>query len=145
MDNQAIKKLEADLWESADLLRQGSNLTSQQYCMPVLGLLFLRYAYSRFQESGSGDSEGPACPQRSRDAGRTLRFCREERAVSPAAGAVFLAGESAGQHPGGTPDHRSGPAPQQSGRSGQSRDGAGGSPVHPMNRRASQGLHDLLR
>ena len=41
MDNQAIKKLEADLWESADLLRQGSNLTSQQYCMPVLGLLFL--------------------------------------------------------------------------------------------------------
>ena len=49
MDNQAIKKLEADLWESADLLRQGSKLTSQQYCMPVLGLLFLRYAYSRFK------------------------------------------------------------------------------------------------
>lgn len=49
MDNKSIKKLEADLWEAADLLRQGSKLTSQQYCMPVLGLLFLRYAYSRYK------------------------------------------------------------------------------------------------
>lgn len=44
-----IKKLESDLWESADLLRQGSKLTSSQYCMPVLALLFLRYAYSRYK------------------------------------------------------------------------------------------------
>ena len=44
-----IRKLEADLWESADLLRAGSKLTSSQYCMPVLALLFLRYAYSRFK------------------------------------------------------------------------------------------------
>ena len=49
MDNQSIKKLEADLWESADLLRAGSKLTSNEYCMPVLGLIFLRYAYSRFK------------------------------------------------------------------------------------------------
>lgn len=49
MDNRSIKKLEVDLWESADLLRAGSKLTSNQYCMPVLGLLFLRYAYSRFK------------------------------------------------------------------------------------------------
>ena len=44
-----IRKLESELWESADLLRQGSKLTSSQYCMPVLALLFLRYAYSRFK------------------------------------------------------------------------------------------------
>lgn len=44
-----IRKLEADLWESADLLRAGSKLTSSQYCMPVLALLFLRYAYSRYK------------------------------------------------------------------------------------------------
>ena len=44
-----IRKLETELWESADLLRQGSKLTSNQYCMPVLALLFLRYAYSRFK------------------------------------------------------------------------------------------------
>lgn len=43
-----IRKLESELWESADLLRSGSKLTSNQYCMPVLGLIFLRYAYSRF-------------------------------------------------------------------------------------------------
>ena len=50
MDSKHIRKLEADLWESADLLRSGSKLTSNQYCMPVLGLLFLRYAYSRFKK-----------------------------------------------------------------------------------------------
>lgn len=48
-NNVNVKKLEADLWESADLLRAGSKLTSNQYCMPVLGLIFLRYAYSRFK------------------------------------------------------------------------------------------------
>lgn len=50
MNNKAIKKLEEDLWESADSLRANSKLTSQQYCMPVLGLIFLRYAYSRFKK-----------------------------------------------------------------------------------------------
>ena len=44
-----IRKLEAELWEAADLLRADSKVTSQEYCMPVLGLIFLRYAYSRFQ------------------------------------------------------------------------------------------------
>lgn len=44
-----IRKLETELWESADLLRQGSKLTSNQYCMPVLGLIFLRYAFGRFK------------------------------------------------------------------------------------------------
>lgn len=44
-----IRKLESELWESADLLRSGSKLTSNQYCMPVLGLIFLRYAFSRFK------------------------------------------------------------------------------------------------
>ncbi|MBQ5565141.1 MAG: SAM-dependent DNA methyltransferase, partial [Clostridia bacterium] len=44
-----IRKLESELWESADLLRSSSKLTSNQYCMPVMGLIFLRYAYSRFK------------------------------------------------------------------------------------------------
>lgn len=44
-----IRKLESQLWEAADLLREGSKLTSNQYCMPVLALLFLRYAYSRYK------------------------------------------------------------------------------------------------
>ena len=44
-----IRKLEADLWDSADLLRSNSKLTSHEYCMPVMGLVFLRYAYCRFK------------------------------------------------------------------------------------------------
>lgn len=44
-----IRKLESELWESADLLRAETKLTSNQYCMPVLGLIFLRYAYSRYK------------------------------------------------------------------------------------------------
>lgn len=45
-----IRKLENDLWESADELRANSKLTSNEYCMPVLGLIFLRYAYGRFKK-----------------------------------------------------------------------------------------------
>ncbi len=44
-----IRKLEKELWEAADLLRADSKVNSQQYCMPVLGLIFLRYAFSRFK------------------------------------------------------------------------------------------------
>src|SRR5699024_6137673 len=44
-----IRKLEAELWASADLLRAGATLTSNPYCMLDLGMTFLRYAYSRFK------------------------------------------------------------------------------------------------
>lgn len=44
-----IKHIEKELWEAADNLRANSKLTSQQYCMPVLGLIFLRYAWGRFK------------------------------------------------------------------------------------------------
>ena len=43
-----IDKLEADLWEAADQLRANSKLTSTEYCMPVLGVIFLRHAANRF-------------------------------------------------------------------------------------------------
>ncbi|MGB7323604.1 MAG: N-6 DNA methylase [Rubripirellula sp.] len=50
MGNQLanIKRLEADLWETADNLRANSKLTSTEYCMPVLGIIFLRHAANRF-------------------------------------------------------------------------------------------------
>ncbi len=41
-------QLEADLWEAADNLRANSKLTSTEYCMPVLGVIFLRHAANRF-------------------------------------------------------------------------------------------------
>ena len=43
-----IEAIEARLWRAADLLRSGSELASNEYFMPVMGLIFLRHAYSRF-------------------------------------------------------------------------------------------------
>jgi hypothetical protein len=39
-----IEKLEADLWEAADQLRANSKLTSSDYFMRVLGIIFLPHA-----------------------------------------------------------------------------------------------------
>jgi len=44
-----IEKLESDLWEASDNLRANSKLTSSDYFMPVLGVIFLRHAANRFQ------------------------------------------------------------------------------------------------
>jgi len=43
-----ITRIEQRLWEAADQLRANSKLTSTEYSMPVLGLIFLRHAYNRF-------------------------------------------------------------------------------------------------
>src|SRR6266404_6803166 len=43
-----IEKLDSDLWEAADNLRANSKLTSSDYFMPVLGVIFLRHAANRF-------------------------------------------------------------------------------------------------
>src|SRR5437899_8524153 len=44
-----LEKLEADLWAAADNLRANSKLTSSDYFMPVLGVIFLRHAANRFE------------------------------------------------------------------------------------------------
>lgn len=46
-----IEKLERDLWAAADNLRANSKLTSSDYFMPVLGVIFLRHAANRFDEA----------------------------------------------------------------------------------------------
>lgn len=43
-----IEAIERRLWSSADNLRANSNYASNEYFMPVMGLIFLRHAYSRF-------------------------------------------------------------------------------------------------
>jgi len=40
--------IEKRLWSSADNLRANSNFASNEYFMPVMGLIFLRHAYSRY-------------------------------------------------------------------------------------------------
>jgi len=46
-----INKLESDLWGTADNLRANSKLTAGEYCMPVLGVIFLRHATNRYNEA----------------------------------------------------------------------------------------------
>jgi len=43
-------EVEKKLWESADQLRANSNLKSSEYSVPVLGLIFLRFADQRFTQ-----------------------------------------------------------------------------------------------
>lgn len=43
-----IEAIEKRLWSAADNLRANSNYASNEYFLPVMGLIFLRHAYSRF-------------------------------------------------------------------------------------------------
>jgi len=43
-----IEAIEKRLWNAADMLRANSNYASNEYFLPVMGLVFLRHAYSRF-------------------------------------------------------------------------------------------------
>ena len=43
-----IEAIEKSLWNAADTLRSNSNYASNEYFMPVMGLIFLRHAYSRY-------------------------------------------------------------------------------------------------
>lgn len=43
-----IEAIEKRLWKSADNLRANSELASNEYFLPVMGLIFLRHAYSRY-------------------------------------------------------------------------------------------------
>lgn len=43
--------IEKSLWRAADQLRANSELSAQEYSVPVLGLIFLRYADHKFSEA----------------------------------------------------------------------------------------------
>ena len=43
-----IEAIEKRLWGAADTLRANSTYASNEYFLPVMGLVFLRYAYSRY-------------------------------------------------------------------------------------------------
>jgi type I restriction enzyme M protein len=45
---ELIEAIEKRLWKSADNLRANSNFASNEYFLPVMGLIFLRHAYSRY-------------------------------------------------------------------------------------------------
>jgi type I restriction enzyme M protein len=82
-----IEKLESDLWEAADNLRANSKLTSSDYFMPVLGIIFLRHGANRFEaaqrqiESDQASGKMPKRKVRSEDyiARRSLYLPEEAR------------------------------------------------------------------
>ncbi|MDQ6992569.1 MAG: type I restriction-modification system subunit M N-terminal domain-containing protein, partial [Mariprofundus sp.] len=51
MNQQQIKQLEKELWDSANTLRANSKLTAAEYKDPVLGLILLRFAQNRYDQA----------------------------------------------------------------------------------------------
>lgn len=49
-ESERLRHLEDRLWKAADQLRANSSLAASQYSIPVLGLIFLRYADVRFTQ-----------------------------------------------------------------------------------------------
>lgn len=50
-NNNGLAELEKKLWSAADELRANSKLKSSEYSVPVLGMIFLRYADFRFSQA----------------------------------------------------------------------------------------------
>lgn len=53
-ESQKLRDLERRLWQAADQLRANSKLKAADYSIPVLGLIFLRYADVRFGRAEEG-------------------------------------------------------------------------------------------
>ncbi len=69
MQANQLRKLEAELWRAADQLRANSKLTASEYSLPVLGLIFLRHAFNRFEKVRvEVEKDLPTHPQRGRRA-----------------------------------------------------------------------------
>ena len=65
MQGKQLRQLEAELWRAADQLRANSKLTASEYSMPVLGLIFLRHAFNRFEKVKTDIEKNlPSHPQR---------------------------------------------------------------------------------
>jgi len=76
------QELERRLWEAADELRANSKLRSSEYAMPVLGLIFLRFASGRFAAVQKELREAPGASSR--------RRIVESQAQYQARGAFYL-------------------------------------------------------
>src|SRR5262249_35522929 len=83
---EQIGAIEKRLWASADTLRANSNFASNEYFLPVMGLIFLRHAYSRFL-TARAEIE-PTLPKRG---GNTRSLTKEDFSGR---GAIFLKPEA---------------------------------------------------
>ena len=62
-----IEQFETDLWKVADNLRANSNLASNEYFMPFLGLIFLRHATNRYYAAAAIEEDKAAGKMADRD------------------------------------------------------------------------------
>jgi len=79
---EQIEAIEKRLWKAADTLRANSNYASNEYFLPVMGLVFLRHAYSRFLAVKNSIQD--SLPKRS---GKTRPPAKEDFSQK---GAIFL-------------------------------------------------------
>jgi len=77
-----IEAIEKRLWNAADNLRANSNYASNEYFMPVMGLIFLRHAYRRYLGVKDGIEAG--LPKRG---GKARPLTKEDFSQK---GAIFL-------------------------------------------------------
>ena len=69
MTSEQLKKLEDDLWAAADRLRVDSDLKSNEYSTPVLGIIFLKFAdnkYSLYEDEIKSELEAQKNSRRQR-------------------------------------------------------------------------------
>ena len=82
--------LERNLWDAADELRANSRLRAADYSIPVLGLIFLKYADHRFAHA-TEQSEGQARTRTSRRGRQRDRFSPDRY---KAAGVLYVPDEA---------------------------------------------------
>ena len=91
-----IEAIERRLWSAADTLRANSEYASNEYFLPVMGLVFLRHAYSRYL--AVKDEIAAGLPTRS---GRKRAVTREDFSQK---NAIFLRPEARFDHLVALPD-----------------------------------------
>jgi len=91
-----IEAIEKRLWNAADTLRANSNYASNEYFLPVMGLIFLRHAYSRFL--AVKDTIKANLPER---AGKTRALTKEDFSQKSA---IFLQPKAQFDHLVSLPD-----------------------------------------
>ncbi|ART81722.1 N-6 DNA methylase [Oceanisphaera profunda] len=97
MNQQKIKQLETELWDSANSLRANSKLTAAEYKDPVLGLILLRYAQNRYEQAKVQVAASiPTSPRGGKREATKADFL--------AAGAMMLPEKSQYEHLAGLPE-----------------------------------------
>ncbi len=91
-----IEAIEMRLWSAADNLRANSNYASNEYFLPVMGLVFLRHAYSRYL--AVKERIEPNLPSRG---GKTRQLTKEDFSQQSA---IFLQSKAQFDHLVALPD-----------------------------------------